>query len=159
MGTLTRPWTLLCTSWRGLDALECKMGKGLTHRPSTPSPFGSLSPPYLVQPLCTPSPLVFAWATSTPWSPGLQHPLLNPAPSTSSSRRHPLPYFTQPLCTHSPRLRLGNIDTPLLKHAVPLNTLWGLVPSPSPYQCLVWRLAVCRGTCGSHGHFPLLSDL
>ena len=30
------------------------------------------------QPLCTPSPLVFAWATSTPWSPGSQHPLTQP---------------------------------------------------------------------------------
>ena len=34
-----------------------------------------------------------------------------------------------------------------------------LVPSPSPYQCLVWRLAACQGTCGSHGRFPLLLDL
>ena len=35
----------------------------------------------------------------------------------------------------------------------------GLVPSPSPYQRLVWCLTVCRGTCSSHGCFPLLSDL
>ena len=145
------------------------MNKGSTHWPSTPSSHGSLHPPYLTQPLCTPSPLIFAWATSTPWLPGLQHPLTRPVSSTSSSRRHPLPYFAQPLCTPPPLVFVWatltpcccNMRHPLMPHgglAAPRGYL-GLVPSPSPYQHLVWRLMVRRGTCSSHGRFSLLLDL
>ena len=88
------------------------MNKGSTHRLSTPSSFGSLPPPYLVQPLCTPSPLVGAWTTSTPWSPGSRHPLTWPR-ILNLPLKVPSPTLLRPAFVHppSPRLRLGNVDT------------------------------------------------
>ena len=146
-----------------------RVNKGSTRRPSTPSSHGSLPPPYLVQPLCTPSPLVGAWTTSTPGRRVCDTPSLDPVSSTSPSRCRPPPYFAQPLCTPPPLVFAWAMSTPpLVKHPAPLNASWGLaaprgylglVPSPSPYQRLVWCLAARRGTCSSHGRFPLLSDL
>ena len=96
-------------------------------------------------------------------------PSLNPASSTFPSRCRPPPYFAQPLCTPPPLIfawatstpRCCNMQHPLTPHGgllAPRGYL-SLVPSPSPYQCLVWRLTVHWGTCSSHGCFPLLSDL
>ena len=84
-----------------------RVNKGSTRWPSSPSSHGSLPPPYLVQPLCTPSPLVGAWTTSTPWSLGSRHPLNLPLKALS-------PALLRPAFVHppSPHLCLGNVDTP-----------------------------------------------
>ena len=96
-------------------------------------------------------------------------PSLDPVPSTSSSRCCPPPYFTHlcapPLPSSSPRQRQHphccNMQHPLTPHGglTAPQGYFSLVPSPSPYQRLVWCLVVRWGTCGSHGRFSFLSDL
>ena len=83
-------------------------------------------------------------AVPHPTSPGLYAP---PLPSSlSGQHRHP---------------HCCNMHHPLTPYrglAAPQGYL-GLMPSPSPYQRLVWRLAAHRGACSSHSRFPLLLDL
>ena len=139
------------------------VNKGSTCRPSTPSSHGSLPPPYLVQPLCTPSPLVSAWTTSTPWSPGLQHPftwprLLNfPLKVPSPTPLHP------PLCTPPPLVFTWAMSTPcwwntqhpLMPHVVPRGAL-GL---PRPYAIPLPLSMPCVVPCGAPGYLQLSRSL
>ena len=103
-----------------------RVNKGSTRRPSTPSSFGSLPPPYLVQPLCTPSPLVGAWTTSTPWLPGSRRPLTRPR-ILNLLLKVPSPTLLRPpLCTPPPLVFAWATSTTLLvKHPAPLNASWG----------------------------------
>ena len=69
-------------------------------------------------------------------------PSLDPASSTSSSRRCPPPYFTQPLCTPPPHVfAWATSTTPLVKHPAPLNASCGAL----------WRAGVTSASC----HPPL----
>ena len=114
------------------------MNKGSTCRPSTPSSHGSLHPLYLVQPLCTPSPLVGAWTTSTPWLPGLRHPLTRPR-ILNLLLKAPSPALLRPAFVHPPPLVFAwaMLTPSLVKHPAPLNASCGAS----------WRAGVTSASC------------
>ena len=101
---------------------------------------GFVTPPHLTPHPQTPP----QGAVPCPTSPSLCAP---PLPSSSpGQRRHPHCCNMQ-----HPSTPRGGLTAP--------RGYFGLMPSPSPYQCLVWHLAVRQGTCSSYSHFPLLLDL
>ena len=91
-------------------------------------------------------------------SPQLPPPGAIPHPTLPSLCAPPLPSSSPGQRRHPCCCNMWHPLTPCGGLTAPRGYL-SLVPSPSPYQHLMWCLTVCWGTCGSHSCFPLLSDL
>ena len=105
-------------------------------------------------------PLVAGFTTPPHSTPSPQPPPQGavPRPTSPSLCAPPLPLSSPRQCRHP---HCCNMQHPLTPHGglTAPQGYFSLVPSPSPYQRLVWCLVVRWGTCGSHGRFSFLSDL